>query len=59
MFKVEGRSIEGENVVEDIAARKAKMIWDNPSNYGLTKVYKVTAISNRRERGESREAKYT
>ena len=49
MFKVEGKTEEGNEVLE-VAARKAKDIWGNPSNFGFTKVYKVTAISSRRSR---------
>ena len=60
MFRVEGRSIEGDrNIVEEVTARKSKEIYDNPEKHGFSKVYKVTAISERRERGEHRESKYS
>ena len=62
LFKVEGRSSNGENVVEEVAARNAKQIHSHPENFGehgFTKIYKVSPISNRRERGEHRETKYT
>ncbi len=58
-FRVEGRSLEGTNEVLTIAARSSKEIFSNPEKHGFTKLYKVTAISNRRSHGEDRDAKYT
>lgn len=62
MFKVVGRSVDNENVTIEVSsedARNSKQIYNYPENYGLSKVYKVTAISNRKERKEDRDAKYT
>lgn len=62
MFKVEGRSLDEQNVSLEVSnedARNSKQIYNNPENYGLTKVYRVTAISKRREREEYRDTKYT
>ena len=59
MFKVEGRSLEGQNITEEVSARKSKEIYSNPEKHGFTKIYKITAISKRREREEYRDTKYT
>ena len=59
MFEVKGRSLDNENVVIEVAARNAKMIYSNPETYGLTKVYKVSAISSRRSNSLDRDSKYT
>lgn len=59
MFKVEGRTEDGQNVTEEVAARNSKSIWNNPKNFGFSKVYKITPLSNRRSRTEERELKYT
>ena len=59
MFKVVGQSLDGQNITEEVAARNAKLIWSNPENFGFSKLYNVTAISNRRSRSEVRDSKYT
>ena len=56
MFEVKGRSLDNENVVIEVAARNAKMIYSNPETYGLTKVY---TISSRRSNSLDRDSKYT
>jgi hypothetical protein len=59
MFTVQGKTEEGYNETLNITARCAKDIWSNPKNFGFSKVYKVSPLSNRRSRTEERELKYT
>lgn len=59
MFKVEGRSLDNENITMEVSARTAKDIWNDPKKHGFTKIYKVTPMSNSRSRKQERELKYT
>jgi hypothetical protein len=57
-FKVVGKEVD-EVVTLVVNARTAKDIWANPSNFGFTKVFSVSFISERVERNQKRELKYT
>mgnify|MGYP003638573188 CR=1 FL=1 len=57
-FKVVGKEVD-EVVTLVVNARTAKDIWNNPSNFGFTKVFSVSFISERVERNQKRELKYT
>jgi len=58
-FRVTGKSENLEVSTQTVNARAAKDIWNNPSNFGFTKVFSVSFISERVERNQRRELRYT
>ena len=57
-FKVVGKEAD-EVVTLVVNARTAKDIWNNPSYWGFTKVFSVSFVTERVERNQRRELKYT
>jgi len=57
-FKVTGKAENAEVSTQIVSARAAKDIWNNPSNFGFTKVFDVSIISERSERNQRRELRY-
>ncbi len=57
-FRVAGTA-DGAFTTQTVNARAAKDIWSNPSNFGFTKVFSVSFISERAERNQRRELRYT